>query len=141
MFERTIVNRHYTHSANPNPIWHLDRTVTVQEFEFDCIDLNTWEVVGKTRLLWKNDVDHKNPSVDPLYHHCSWRFMKHNPTPVTNWFQGLPKDKMFEWCKEHGLMNMKCVGQYTDFYFSDACTWDSYNMVWCRPEPTTKRRR
>lgn len=139
-FDRTIVNRHYASSANPHPIWRLGRTVTVQEFRFDYISPFTGEVLS-TRLLWKSDVDHKNPSVDPLYHHCSWRFMGYNPTPVTNWFQGLPKDKMFEWCREFGLGNMRCVGQYTDFHFYDACTWDSYNGEWRRPEPTTKRRR
>lgn len=132
-FERNLINRHYTHSTNPYPVWRCDRAVTTQVFEFDCIDLDTWEVKGKTRLFWKHEVDHNNPVIDPLYHNCSWRFGGYNPTPVTDWFRGLPKNKMFEWCRQHGLIDMKCVGQYTDYYFSDACIWDEYNNEWRMP--------
>jgi hypothetical protein len=58
--------------------------------------------------------------------------MGYNPIPVTEWFHGLSKSQMFEWCTEHGLGNMKCIGQYTDFYYSDSCVRDSYNMEWVR---------
>ena len=127
---RTVINKHYKHSDNPKPIWGIERKVTTVVYEFDCINLNTWEKVGKTTLLWKHDSEEVHPAKNPVYHGCSWRFMDYNPTPVTDWFLGLPPKQMFKWCKEHGLTNMRVVGKYTDIYFSDACHWDSCNGEW-----------
>ena len=139
MYTRNIITKHYQHSENPHPIWGIEREVKTVVYEFDYISPVTGEVF-KTNLLWKHDTE-DDATTNPKYHGCSWRFMKYNPTPVTDWFRGLPLDQMLKWCEEHGLGNMRVIGRYTDIYFSDACTWDSCNGEWRRPEPTTKRRR
>ena len=129
---RTVIEKHYQHSNNPNPIWREERKVTTIVYEFDCFDLNTWKRVGTTNLLWKHDTS--DNVTHPLYRGCSWRFMKYNPTPVTNWFHGLPRNQMLEWCEKNGLTNMKVVGRYVDIYYHDICKFDDYNLEYYNPE-------
>ena len=129
---RTVIEKHYQHSNNPNPIWREERKVKTVVYEFDYTSPITGEMF-KTNLLWKHDTE-DDATTNPKYHGCSWRFMKYNPTPVTNWFHGLPVDQMLKWCEENGLGNMRVIGRYVDIYYHDICQFDEYNLEYYNPE-------
>ena len=129
---RITIEKHYQHTNNPNPIWRIERKITTVVYEFDYINPFTGEENGKTNLFWQHDTNDK--VTHPLYHGCSWRFGGYNPTPVTNWFRGLPPKKMFEWCRLNGLGNMKVIGKYTGIYYHDICQFDDYNLEYYNPE-------
>lgn len=129
---RNIITKHYQHSNNPNPIWRKEHEVKTVVYEFDYTSPITGEMF-KTNLLWKHDTK-DDATTNPKYHGCSWHFMKYNPTPVTDWFRGLPVDQMLKWCEEHGLGNMKVIGKYTDIYYHDICQFDDYNLEYYNPE-------
>lgn len=134
-----VTERTYKPTENPCPIYKTERCITIRKWQFDAINPVTGELMGKTTLLWKHDTDDtESPS---MYHGCSYRFIRYNPMPVTDWFHGVPLDRMFKWCEEHGLCNMKFIGEFKTIYYADSCVYDSCNGEWVVPDVHRRARR
>ena len=112
-----FVERTYKPTQNPNPIYKVERCITTRKYIFDVINRETGEVINQSILWWKNDTT--DNYLFGLYHGCSYRFHGYNPIPVTDWFRGVPLNQMFDWCKQHGLVNMRYVEQYTNITYAD----------------------
>lgn len=119
---RTIIEKTYKPTHSTNPVWRVDRKVTIRIFAFDYCNPETGEVIAQTKLIWKHDT--ADETVHPMYHGCSYHFTGHNPTPVTDWFYGVPLKQMFAWCKDHHLYGGKCVIQHTTLEFKDD-SWEA----------------
>ena len=119
---RTTINSVYQPTNSTNPVWKIDRKVTVRIFKFDHIDPHTGEILGTTHLHWKHDTQDKH--CEYLYHGCSYCFSGYNPMPCTDWFYGVPLNQMFAWCKEHDLHYCECERVFIDITYKDD-SWEA----------------
>lgn len=126
-----LTNRTYKPTSNPNPIWQVDQCITYRIYEFDAVNPNDGQILGKTRLYWRRNT--KDTISSPLYRGCSYRFTGYNPIPVTDWFHGVPMNQMFKWCASHNLVNMRCVSEYKDITYVDTCIYDPHSGEWYKP--------
>lgn len=115
MEKKTIITYRPTNSKFP--IWKEGRKVHSICWAFKSVDPKTGEFIGDTKLWWRRDTDdHFN---EDIYHGCSYMFTGYNPTPVTGWFHGVPRDKMLDWCEANNLMFVDCICEYISIEYVD----------------------
>ena len=125
--------RTYKPTENPMPHYEVERCITIRKYIFDVINTVTGEIINHSTLLWKHDTN-DDTNIPTVYRGCSYRFSGYNPTPVTDWFHGVPLSQMFSWCEEHGLVNMRFVSEFKNITYVDKCIWDEYNREWIVPK-------
>lgn len=133
-----FVERTYKPTQNPMPHYEVERCITTRKYVFDVINPETGEIINQSTLWWKRDTN--DTHLKQLYRGCSYRFSDYNPTPVTDWFYGVPLNQMIGWCTSHNLVNMRYVEQYTNITYIDKCVWDEYNMEWVVPKSSRSSR-
>lgn len=126
-----ITERTYKPTENPVPQYKVERCITTRKYILDVISPTTGEVLNHTTLYWKHDTNDTDSA--PVYHGCSYRFAVYNPTPVTDWFHGVPIGQMLAWCEEHNLVNARLVAEFKNITYVDECVWDSCNGEWVKP--------
>ena len=114
---KTVITNNYKPTTSTNPVWEIARKVTTRVYLFDYIDPNTGEIIACTKLIWRHNT--QDELVHPMYHGCSYRLGGYHPTPCTDWFYGVPLGKMFDWCMNHNLHFIDCVGEYITIDYTD----------------------
>lgn len=133
-----VTERTYQPTHNPHPHYEVERCITIRKYIFDVINTVTGEVVNHSTLYWKHDTN-DDANIPRVYRGCSYRFSGYNPTPVTDWFHGVPIGQMLSWCEDHGLTNMRCVSEFKNVTYADKCVWDSVNCEWVAPANTRRK--
>ena len=134
-----VTERTYKPTENPCPIYKVERCITTRKYIFDVISTETGEILNHSTLYWRHDTN--DTTCPSLYRGCSYLFAQCNPTPVTDWFHGVPLGQMLDWCEEHGLVNVRCVSEFKNITYVDECISDSCNREWVAPIKPSRTKR
>ena len=117
-----IVTKTYKPQKSEHPIWKQTKCVVVRYYQFDVSKENyaNRQLHGIPTILSRHEEECiKTTFGDTLHTSCSYHWHGYNPMPVAGWFHGLPKQKMFKWCEEHGLTNPTLVREFVKITYED----------------------